>query len=132
MGERFSLDSIIQAEVKKAIDAQVPKPSPGGGLLDGITLQDITKFISEITKLKTQMAQLTPQPLTPGPSPPAHNPQATPAPAPALNPNAVYNGVLQGIDMIVPALGDLRLSELKAYMTENKDAVIALIGSSLK
>lgn len=130
MGEKFTLETLIQDEVQKAIAAQAPKPSTGGGLLDGITLQDITKFISEIAKLRNSVNPQQappPQPLTPN-----HSPQAHPAQAPALNPNAVYSGVLQGIDMIVPVLGDVKLSELKTYMTENKEAVIALIGSSLK
>ncbi len=126
MGEKFTLETLIQDEVKKAIDAQTAKPSTGGGLLDGITLQDITKFLSELTKLKNAVnppQAPPPQPLTPTPHPPA---------APALNPNAVYGGVLQGIDMVMPVLGDIKLSELKAYMVENKEAVIALIGGSLK
>jgi len=126
MGERFSLDSIIQAEVQKAIGAM--KPAQPAGIFDGITIKDITGFLSELAKLKTQMAQLTPQAPPPQALTPNHSPQA----APALNPNAVYGGVLQGIDMIVPVLGDIKLSELKTYITENKDAVIALIGSSLK
>jgi len=129
MGEKFTLETLIQDEVKKAIDAQAVKPSTGGGLLDGITLQDITKFISELTKLKnTVNPPQAPQP----PSPQALTPNRPPPAVPALNPNAVYSGVLQGIDMIVPVLGDIKLSELKTYITENKDAVIALIGGAMK
>lgn len=127
MGERYSLETFIEAEVKKAMENAKPATSTGG-IFDGITLNDITKFMSELQKLKAQMSSTTPQ--APTPLPPSTGP--SPRAAPALNPDAVYGGILRGIDMIIPVLGDVKLSELKAYMTENKEAVVALIGGAMK
>jgi hypothetical protein len=133
MANKFDLDTIIAEEVKKAVGSQTP--APAGGILDGITLQDITNFLGELSKLKTQMGALSPQTITP--AQPILNsapiqPTAPQPTAPALNPEGVYKGIIQGIDMIVPIMGDVKLSELKTYMQENKDSVITLIGDGLK
>ena len=125
MAVKYDLSDIIADEVKKALTKQAPTQSAGG--LGDISIQDITKFLAELSKLKKQSEALAPAPAQPA------IPQA-PAPAPAQtrpNPVNVYNAVIATIDKVVPVLGDMRLSEVKVYMTENKDAVISLIEANV-
>jgi len=119
MGRTFDLSDIIAEEVEKALKARTAAESTGA-VFD---IKDITKFLSELAKLKNQTQALAPTP----------QPVAAPAPAvPAKpNPENIYNAVIQTIDKIVPVLGDMKLSEVKAYMVENKSAVLSLIGASL-
>jgi hypothetical protein len=119
MTRRFDLSDVIAEEVEKALKARAAI-EPTGAVFD---IKDITKFLSELGKLKSQAQALasTPQPV------------AAPAPvAPAKpHPENIYNAVIQTIDKIVPVLGDMKLSEVKAYMVENKSAVLSLIKASL-
>ncbi len=119
MVRTFDLSDIIAEEVEKALKARTAT-EPTGAVFD---IKDITKFLSELAKLKTQTQALapTPQPVAPAP-----------APAPAKpNPENIYNAVIQTIDKVVPVLGDMKLSEVKAYMVENKSAVLSLIEANL-
>ena len=124
MTRRFDLSDIIAEEVEKALKARTAVESTGS-MFD---IKDITKFLSELAKLKSQT-----QALAPTPQPVAAAPAAAPAPvAPARpNPENIYSAVIQTIDKIVPVLGDMKLSEVKAYMVENKAAVLSLIEASL-
>jgi len=119
MARTFDLSDIIAEEVEKALKARTATESTGS-MFD---IKDITKFLSELAKLKSQTQALAPTP----------QPVAAPAPvAPAKpNPENIYNSVIQTIDKIVPVLGDMKLSEVKAYMVENKTAVLSLIEASL-
>lgn len=119
MGRTFDLSDIIAEEVEKALKARTTAESTGA-VFD---IKDITKFLSELAKLKSQTQALAPTP----------QPVAAPAPAAPAKPNPenIYNAVIQTIDKIVPVLGDMKLSEVKAYMVENKSAVLSLIGASL-
>lgn len=118
MARTFDLSDIIAEEVEKALKARTAA-EPTGGVFD---IKDITKFLSELAKLKSQTQALAP---TPQPAP-------TPAPAPAKpHPENIYKAVIQTIDKVVPVLGDMKLSEVKAYMVENKSAVISLIEANL-
>ena len=119
MTRRFDLSDIIAEEVEKALKARTAVESTGS-MFD---IKDITKFLSELTKLKNQTQALAPTP----------QPIAAPAPVAAAKPNPenIYNAVIQTIDKIVPILGDMKLSEVKAYMVENKTAVLSLIEASL-
>ena len=124
MARTFDLSDIIAEEVEKALTKQASTQSAGG--LGGISIQDITKFMAELAKLKKQSEALAPAPVQAAPV------QAAPASAPTKpSPVNVYNAVIATIDKVVPILGDMRLSEVKAYMTENKDAVISLIEANL-
>ena len=122
MARTFDLSDIIAEEVEKALKARAATES-SGAVFD---IKDITKFLSELAKLKNQTQALAPQAPTP-------QPLAAPAPvAPAKpNPENIYNSVIQTIDKVVPVLGDMKLSEVKAYMVENKAAVISLIEANL-
>jgi len=125
MAGKYDLSDIIADEVKKALTKQSPTQSAGGS--GDISIQDITKFMAELSKLKKQSEALAPAPAQPA------LPQA-PAPAPAQtrpNPVNVYNSVIGAIDKIVPVLGDMKLTEVKEYMLENKDVVLSLIEASL-
>lgn len=125
MGRKYDLSDIIADEVKKALTKQAPSQTSGG--FGDISIQDITKFLAELSKLKKQS-----EALAPAPAPAAVPAQAAPASAPTKpSPVNVYNAVIATIDKVVPILGDMRLSEVKAYMTENKDAVISLIEANL-
>lgn len=125
MGRKYDLSDIIADEVKKALTKQAPSQTSGG--FGDISIQDITKFLAELSKLKKQS-----EALAPAPAPAAVPTQAAPASAPTKPiPVNVYNAVIATIDKVVPILGDMRLSEVKAYMTENKDAVISLIEANL-
>ena len=125
MGRKYDLSDIIADEVKKALTKQAPSQTSGG--FGDISIQDITKFLAELSKLKKQS-----EALAPAPAPAAVPAQAAPAPAPTKpSPVNVYNAVIATIDKVVPILGDMRLSEVKTYMTENKDAVISLIEANL-
>lgn len=125
MGRKYDLSDIIADEVKKALTKQAPSQTSGG--FGDISIQDITKFLAELSKLKKQS-----EALAPAPAPAAVPTQAAPASAPTKpSPVNVYNAVIATIDKVVPILGDMRLSEVKAYMTENKDAVISLIEANL-
>ena len=124
MGRKYDLSDIIADEVKKALTKQAPSQTSGG--FGDISIQDITKFLAELSKLKKQSEALAPAPVQAAPV------QAAPASAPTKpSPVNVYNAVIATIDKVVPILGDMRLSEVKAYMTENKDAVISLIEANL-
>lgn len=121
MARTFDLSDIIAEEVEKALKARTAT-EPTGAVFD---IKDITKFLSELAKLKSQTQALapTPQPVSVAPAP---------APAPAKpNPENIYNAVIQTIDKVVPVLGDMKLSEVKAYMVENKSAVLSLIEANL-
>ncbi len=125
MGRKYDLSDIIADEVKKALTKQAPSQTSGG--FGGISIQDITKFLAELSKLKKQSEALAPAPA----AVPAQA-VTTPAPAPTKpSPVNVYNAVIATIDKVVPILGDMLLSEVKTYMTENKDAVISLIEANL-
>ena len=119
MARKFDLSDIIAEEVEKAVKARAASESTGA-VFD---IKDITKFLSELAKLKNQTQALAPTP----------QPVAAPAPVAAAKPKPenIYNAVIQTIDKIVPVLGDMKLSEVKAYMVENKSAVLSLIGASL-
>ena len=119
MARTFDLSDIIAEEVEKALKARTAA-EPTGAVFD---IKDITKFLSELAKLKSQTQALAPTP----------QPVAAPAPVAAAKPKPenIYNAVIQTIDKIVPVLGDMKLSEVKAYMVENKSAVLSLIGASL-
>jgi len=123
MASKYDLTDIIADEVKKALTKQSPTQSAGG--LSDISIQDITKFMAELSKLKKQSEALAPAPVP-------TQPVTAPAPAQARpNPVNVYNAVIATIDKVVPVLGDMRLSEVRVYMTENKDAVISLIEANV-
>lgn len=125
MGRKYDLSDIIADEVKKALTKQAPSQTSGG--FGDISIQDITKFLAELSKLKKQS-----EALAPAPAPAAVPAQAAPASAPTKpSPVNVYNAVIATIDKVVPILGDMRLSEVKTYMTENKDAVISLIEANI-
>jgi hypothetical protein len=119
MARTFDLSDIIAEEVEKALKARTAA-EPSGTVFD---IKDITKFLSELAKLKSQTQALAPTP----------QPVAAPAPvAPAKpKPENIYNAVIQTIDKIVPVLGDMKLSEVKTYMVENKTAVLSLIEANL-
>ena len=119
MARTFDLSDIIAEEVEKALKARTAVESTG----TVFDIKDITKFLSELAKLKSQTQALAPTP----------QPVAAPAPAAPAKPNAenIYNVVIQTIDKIVPVLGDMKLSEVKAYMVENKSAVLSLIKANL-
>ncbi len=122
MARTFDLSDIIAEEVKKALKAQTGTETMSGMPFD---IKDITKFLSELAKLRSQTQALapTPQPVAVAPAP---------APAPAKpNPENIYNVVIQTIDKVVPILGDMTLTEVKAYMVENKTAVLSLIEANL-
>lgn len=120
MARKFNLSDIIAEEVEKALKARAAAESTGS-MFD---IKDITKFLSELAKLKSQTQALAP---TPQPVAPAAGPVAAAKP----NPENIYSAVIQTIDKIVPVLGDMKLSEVKAYMVENKSAVLSLIEASL-
>lgn len=129
MGRKYDLSDIIADEVKKALTKQAPSQTSGG--FGDISIQDITKFLAELSKLKKQSEALAPAP-APAAVPAQTQTVAAPASAPTKpNPVNVYNAVIATIDKVVPILGDMRLSEVKTYMTENKDAVISLIEVNL-
>ena len=119
MARTFDLSDIIAEEVEKALKARAATES-SGAVFD---IKDITKFLSELAKLKNQTQALAPTP----------QPAAAPAPVAVAKPKPenIYNAVIQTIDKIVPVLGDMKLSEVKAYMVENKAAVLSLIEASL-
>lgn len=119
MARTFDLSDIIAEEVEKALKARTATES-SGAVFD---IKDITKFLSELAKLKNQTQALAPTP----------QPVAAPAPAaPAKHkPENIYNAIIQTIDKIVPILGDMTLTEVKAYMVENKSAVLSLIEANI-
>jgi len=119
MARTFDLSDIIAEEVEKALKARTAGESTG----TVFNIKDITKFLSELAKLKGQTQALAPTP----------QPVAAPAPAAPAKPNPenIYNAVIQTIDKIVPILGDMTLTEVKAYMVENKAAVLSLIKANL-
>ena len=127
MARTFDLSDIIAEEVEKALTKQASTQSAGG--LGGISIQDITKFMAELAKLKKQSEALAP---TPAVVPAQTQTVAAQAPAQARpSPENIYNAVIHTIDKIVPVLGNMTLSEVKTYMTENKDAVISLIEANI-
>lgn len=117
MARTFDLSDIIAEEVEKALKARTAA-EPSGTVFD---IKDITKFLSELAKLKSQTQALAPTP----------QPVAAPVAAAKPNPENIYNAVIQTIDKVVPVLGDMKLSEVKEYMVENKAAVLSLIEASL-
>ena len=119
MARTLDLSDIIAEEVEKALKARTAA-EPTGSMFD---IKDITRFLSELAKLKSQTQALAPTP----------QPVAAPAPVAAAKPNPenIYSAVIQTIDKIVPVLGDMKLSEVKAYMVENKSAVLSLIEANI-
>ena len=117
MARTFDLSDIIAEEVEKALKARTAA-EPSGTVFD---IKDITKFLSELAKLKSQTQALAPTPQL----------VAAPVAAAKPNPENIYNAVIQTIDKVVPVLGDMKLSEVKVYMVENKAAVLSLIEANL-
>lgn len=119
MARAFDLSDIIAEEVEKALKARAASES-SGAVFD---IKDITKFLSELAKLKSQTQALAPTP----------QPLAAPAPAAPAKPKPenIYNAIIQTIDKIVPILGDMKLTEVKAYMVENKSTVLSLIEANI-
>lgn len=142
MGRKFVFSDLVADEVRRVLAEQQAVSAPvrgggGGGLLDGLSLQDITKFLSELSKFRAAMAdmqgaapQVSPEPVLPAanPAPPSSPPQKPARP----EPTAVYESVLGAIDQLISVAGDMPLSEVRKYMIENKGEVIRMIGEALK
>jgi len=127
--QKFEFSDLVADEVKRVLAEQAvhTRSRGGGGLLDGVTLTDITKFISEISKLRGVIAEIRGEGAG----------GSMPAPAPALpaptrpDPAVIYNSLLTGIEQLINVAGDMPLSEVKTYMVEHKGDVIKMIGEAL-
>lgn len=135
--QKFEFSDLVADEVKRVLAEQAvhTRSRGGGGLLDGVTLTDITKFISEISKLRGVIADIRGEGA--GGSMPTPAPALLPAPAPILpaptrpDPAAIYNSLLTGIEQLINVAGDMPLSEVKGYMVDHKGDVIKMIGEAL-
>lgn len=117
----YTLEDIIQAEVAKALSRRVvdePEPPALGGHFD---LQGITRLLSEINKLVALWQQKQQQQQIAAPTPAQAPPPSKPAP------ETRYNQLIQGLEVVIGTVGDLKLSELLDYAKENKDEVIGLL-----
>ena len=137
--QKFEFSDLVADEVRRVLAEQaVHTHSRGGGdLLDGVTLTDITKFISEISKLRGVIAEIRGEGAGGSMPAPAPAPALLPAPAPTLpapirpDPAAIYNSLLTGIEQLINVAGDMPLSEVKGYMVDHKGDVIKMIGEAM-
>lgn len=147
-GRRLSLEDIIDAKVQDAVKkaglGAATRAATGG---EAFSIKDVMSFISEINKLAA---------LKQAGVPPAHDARAVaetakasgsalnkeipatmprsgevPRPGPAFSPEAVYESIVGGLDGIITMYGDIKLSEAKEKLIENKSAIVALIGQQL-
>jgi len=135
--QKFEFSDLVADEVRRVLAEQAVHTHSrgGGGLLDGVTLTDITKFISEISKLRGVIAEMRGGESGWGSMPapaPALLPTPASAPAPTRpDPKGVYESLLIGIEQLINVAGDMPLSEVKAYMVDHKGEVIKMIGEAL-
>ena len=145
MAQRYEFSDLVADEVRRVLAEQAAS-APGrrggdsGSFLDGLSLTDITKFISEVVKLRSMMGELRGsfgvqpggsdgEPLLSAPAPAVSAPLAS---APGLNPAMIYQSVLSAIEQLIKVAGDMPLSEVRTYMIENKGDVIKMIGEAIK
>ena len=123
---RLSFDDIIRAEVQKALDAA---PKDGGG--GSFNLNMITKLLAEVNKLAATQKLYQGGGDPPVPSPP-------PAPAPVatkqrdLDPEKIYGALLRGIGQLRAVVGDIPLSQVEKFMSENKGAVLPILETAIR
>jgi hypothetical protein len=157
-GKTFSIEDIIADEVRKAVGgapaavggAPVPVPvqSGGGGdFLDKLDIKSITGLLKEINIMMANKKEEgggglgAPAAVGGAPAPaglpgvdcvPAQNPRPGPAALPAgITPDAVFDMVRGALVQVTAAIGDVKLSELDSFMTENKPVVVALISQEM-
>ena len=123
---RLSFDDIIKAEVQKAL-AETPKADGGGSF----NLNMITKLLAEVNKLAATQKLYQGGGDPPVPSPP-------PAPAPVatkqrdLDPEKIYGALLRGIGQLRAVVGDIPLSQVEKFMSENKGAVLPILETAIR
>jgi len=140
-GRRFTIEDVIKSEVEKALSGRgITKVAASD---QPFSMKDIMTFLTEINKLaalkdKTMAA-------------PAHDQRAVAetakdssrginkekemlatagivAPAPqGLSAEAVFGSITEGLDGVVAMFGDIKLSEAKARLLENKETVMAML-----
>ena len=155
----FSIEDVIADEVQKAVSANRPAapvfgvPGPvqsggGGDFLDKLDIKSITGLLKEINIMMANKKEEgggglgAPAAVGGAPAPaglpgvdcvPAQNPRPGPAALPAgITPDAVFDMVRGALVQVTAAIGDVKLSELDSFMTENKPVVVALISQEMK
>ncbi|MCC7570559.1 hypothetical protein KO465_04385 [Candidatus Micrarchaeota archaeon] len=143
----LSLEDIIAAEVRKAAATVTgtPVPSQAGGI-GGIDIKGITTLLSEVNKLMANAkgiqggANNTPgiiQPETHVSHPaaiPARNPQPSggePEKPKKPDPEKVYAAIYDTLGKLMGIMGDVKLSEVRTFMSENKETVVSVIGANM-
>lgn len=137
----LSLEDIIAAEVKRAT-ATVSGSSaaaPAGGV-GGFDLKGITQLLGEINKLAAH-ANLNPGSnpnpgvinVQPQPQPQLNAPMQNPQPQQPQKPNPekVYAAIYDTLGKLMGIMGDVKLSEVRAFMDENREMVVSVIGSNM-
>jgi hypothetical protein len=123
---RLSFDDIIKAEVQKALDA-APKADGGGSF----NLNMITKLLAEVNKLAATQRVYQGGGDPPVPSPP-------PAPAPVvkkqrdLDPEKIYGALLRGMGQLRAVVGDVPISQVEKFMSENKAVVLPILETAIR
>lgn len=155
MKERYSLEDIIQAEVRSALASTVQPQQisnqhnevSGGSAVASFDINGITRLLSEVNKLAASVrggsgdsGQHGVPPVLPGGGA-GKNPTGdhgdthmvkTEACDLALEPDGVYDGILSTIGRLKTTIGDVTLSELESFMVDNRAVVVALIGQELE
>ena len=157
----FSIEDVIADEVQKAVSANRPAPAVfgvaeqmhtggtgAGGGIAGLDIKSITGLLKEINIMLQSRKDGAPTansgaPVVnygaPAPAGlpgvdcvPAQNPRPGPAALPAgITPDAVFDMVRGALVQVTAAIGDVKLSELDSFMTENKPVVVALISQEM-
>jgi len=135
----LTFDDIVREMVKK----EVGKVGVGGeadfmkmlGIKD---LGDITKFISQLSNL-SQVVQnqkgggsqrRLPREPENEPSQPVSQPPANPRMS--IKPEAVFDGLVSVMDTLQTLLGDVKMSEAKAFLVERKNEVLPVIAAQIE
>ena len=151
----FSIEDVIADEVKKAVSSQavpvVPSQAvpvgtgvPDGGGIAGLDIKSITGLLKEINiMLQSRKESGAPAGGSGAPAGlpgvdcvPAQNPRpaGTGAPAGGLagyDPDKVFDMIRGALVQVKTAIGDVTLTELDAFMADNKSVVVALISQEL-
>lgn len=138
----LSLEDIIAAEVRRAAATVSGAPAQSAGGIGGIDIKGITTLLGEINKLMANTGAGSPggvpgnapNVITAQPAPqPQIQPAQNPAPQPAKKPNPekVYSAIYDTLGKLMSIMGDVKLSEVRAFMDENREMVVSVIGSNM-
>lgn len=122
----YTLEDIIQAEVRKAISRKVgDEPVEPSGGLGGLDIGQITRLLTEVNKLISNVSKNRQDViLQEGSVATRALPEAQKS---GKSSAEMYEKLLAGLDALAESAGEMTVRELRDYAKENREEVIKLI-----